>query len=347
MLINKTVKVTFAKNNKKKYEKLGYLFTEYGKEFDCKVEHLGKSSDKYVKVKCDYCGDIFNKQWGKYTKNVGKDCCVKCVGKKRKDRDIELNRRHSSSLSKDDIIKEFKKAGYVAIVDYENYKDVNTTKIKYICPNHPNENLSMKIRDLRLGHRCPYCYNDRRGDTLRLNEKDVFNYYEERGLKILDGQSYKNKDTKLAWVCPNHNKEIQYISLRGLKKTKIPCKFCRFNNSMTTISLMIRQRLSNWKAEIILSNDNRCALTGSPDFDIHHLIPLNIMIRRELEKRRISMDKLIGDNDTTMEFVECIVSQHNNKMGICLDKKLHTQLHSKYGDSPTEKDWIEFKESIK
>lgn len=53
-------------SNKTKYINLGYEFTKIGDEFDVNVEHLGKSSHHKVKVKCDICGDIIEKEWKHY-----------------------------------------------------------------------------------------------------------------------------------------------------------------------------------------------------------------------------------------------------------------------------------------
>ena len=47
--------------NKKHYINKGYPFTNYGDKFIAKVEDLSNGCLAMVKVKCDYCGEVFSK----------------------------------------------------------------------------------------------------------------------------------------------------------------------------------------------------------------------------------------------------------------------------------------------
>ena len=81
------VLIRWTKNNKKKHEMLGYLFTGYGTEFEIDMEHLTEGSEFEISVICDYCHDEFKKKYKDYIKSkrktkVNLDCCKQCSGKK-------------------------------------------------------------------------------------------------------------------------------------------------------------------------------------------------------------------------------------------------------------------------
>lgn len=90
MLISKTAKVKWNSKIKKHYVELGYTYTKMGDEFEVNVEDLTSGSSSLVKVRCDYCGRIYETQWQIYLNSKKKyiklDCCnnPECTGKKAK-----------------------------------------------------------------------------------------------------------------------------------------------------------------------------------------------------------------------------------------------------------------------
>ena len=80
-LVNKTVKVKWSKRTKKHYINKGYIFTNYGDEFEVKIEDLSKGSISRLNCICDNCNKELD--WG-YTdyinqvKEDGKTYCQKC-----------------------------------------------------------------------------------------------------------------------------------------------------------------------------------------------------------------------------------------------------------------------------
>lgn len=59
MLLSKEVTTKWSRRTKKHYESLGYTYTEQGDEFVVKVRHLLPKSKAIVKVKCDYCSEVY------------------------------------------------------------------------------------------------------------------------------------------------------------------------------------------------------------------------------------------------------------------------------------------------
>jgi hypothetical protein len=58
--------------NRKHYEELGYVFTNYGDDLFVKTSDLTERSSVKIKVKCDNCNDIVNIEYSSY-KNLIKD----------------------------------------------------------------------------------------------------------------------------------------------------------------------------------------------------------------------------------------------------------------------------------
>ena len=81
-LITKTVKVKWHGANRKHYENLGYEFTNYGDEFEIKVNDLPKKCKVLVDYCCDNCKKINSVCYGDYVRRVkenGKTYCKNCA----------------------------------------------------------------------------------------------------------------------------------------------------------------------------------------------------------------------------------------------------------------------------
>lgn len=81
-LISKTAIVKWGKSNKKHYLNKGYIFTNYGDEFETRVEDLTNSSPAKVLIKCD-CEDCENPflppmKWVNYKRYVNKNDIYYC-----------------------------------------------------------------------------------------------------------------------------------------------------------------------------------------------------------------------------------------------------------------------------
>lgn len=86
MIYSKTAKVYINGFNMKRYKALGYNVS-YGEYADIRVEDLSDSSTVNVLFKCDYCGRVFEREWGIYIRDkkkcpVQRDACKECFPKK-------------------------------------------------------------------------------------------------------------------------------------------------------------------------------------------------------------------------------------------------------------------------
>ena len=140
MLLKQMVNLKWNSKNKKHYVDLGYNFTKMGDEFSVDVNDLTKGSNVKVRVKCDYCGDIYEVAWYSYynlkQKENNKDCCghPQCTGQKAKESLMLLH-------SVDNARK----------IEGVNEKIIKTNLDKYGCANpFANEQIKAKIKHTNL-----------------------------------------------------------------------------------------------------------------------------------------------------------------------------------------------------
>lgn len=143
MLLSEEVEVKWNAKNKKHYVDLGYTYTKIGDSFIAKVKDLTKGNNSDIKVKCDYCGNIYTLKYYTYYNrhNKTKDCCgnPSCTGKKASDSLFEkynvTNCRHISGVN--DKIKETNLSKYGVENPFaseeiiQKIKEVNLQKYGY------------------------------------------------------------------------------------------------------------------------------------------------------------------------------------------------------------------------
>lgn len=88
MLLSETAMVKWHNRNKQHYIDKGYKYTKIGDEFTVKVEDLMPTNRSMVKIKCDYCGKEYDKEYFAYLRAhkpyiIKKDACTECIYKKR------------------------------------------------------------------------------------------------------------------------------------------------------------------------------------------------------------------------------------------------------------------------
>ena len=81
LISDQYVEMRWHSRNKQYYTERGYRFTKMGDIFDVKVEDLPSESHVYVKVKCDFCGEIVDVRYQNYSHRGLKSdgyACTKC-----------------------------------------------------------------------------------------------------------------------------------------------------------------------------------------------------------------------------------------------------------------------------
>jgi hypothetical protein len=113
MLITKKLKVKWFPANKKHYIERGYIFTNYGDEFEISVDDLSNGSTQEVTIQCDYCRKLKQIIWKDYLHlRENKYCCPECLTHKKKTRDengnlifVEIPYRNKDWLYNEYIVK--------------------------------------------------------------------------------------------------------------------------------------------------------------------------------------------------------------------------------------------------
>ena len=68
---NQWIKMRWHYKNKSHFESKGYKFTSFGDDVMIKAEDLRPESHEKVMVKCDGCGEVFNRDFRDYVKGPG------------------------------------------------------------------------------------------------------------------------------------------------------------------------------------------------------------------------------------------------------------------------------------
>lgn len=120
------------------------------------------------------------------------------------------------------------------------------------------------------------------------------------------------------------------------------------NKSYPNLSKFLRGQNQEWKLLSMKKCNYKCVLTGSKNFEIHHLYGVSNIINDMLNKypqyKEVNFNSLIKSdlNFLKEKFFE---EQDKYPLGECVDKNLHTLFHSLYGQYyNTPEQWYKFKE---
>lgn len=120
------------------------------------------------------------------------------------------------------------------------------------------------------------------------------------------------------------------------------------SNTYTTISKYLRGQNQKWKKDSMKNCDYKCVLTGSKNFEIHHLYGVSNMIEDIFVQNDIMYKENLSDyTDEELSFIldKFLEIQSCYPLGECIDKKLHILFHSLYGQYyNTPEQWYRFKD---
>ena len=204
---NQLVKMQWNTGTITWYKSKGYVFTKLNDVFHVKVKDLKPTSNKVVKVICDYCGKEFEKKFYSLNKSRErgvKDCCSDCRGEKIKEDTLE--KRAKEHFGKIEKICEEK--GYKLITTIDEYVNV-FMKIIYICPKHGRQETELRL--LSMGCGCPECGEERKSENMKLDVD-----YVKSIIESINGN---------VWLNPN-----EYVGY-GINNLEI---MCRCGNTYTT-----------------------------------------------------------------------------------------------------------------
>ncbi|MBM6686589.1 hypothetical protein H9X90_04945 [Faecalicatena contorta] len=180
------------------YKNRGYKYSRIGDTFIVKAEDLKPGSERFVKVRCDYCGQEFEMRYYlhyKNCKNSLKDACKNCAARKRSE--LTLKKRAEKAFL--ELQQICNKNGYKLLTQQNEYTG-NTMKIKYICRKHGEQQSTLV--DLKSGHGCPLCGYEKVSQIKTHTPDDV-----EEMINSINGNKLLNKEDYDG--CQTNNLKIQ------------------------------------------------------------------------------------------------------------------------------------------
>lgn len=227
MLIeDQKIKIVWSKSTKKKYTDLGYVFTDYGKEFDVDIKDVNKHSRYEIEYICDYCGNKCKNKYYVYTKgrkNIAKDCCRNCKNTKA----WEIYQSQAIKQSYDKLQNIAISKGYDLITRKEDYLGTHSD-IEYICPKHGTQTIM--ATNLISGHGCRQCQSELLAKMKRYTPQQVKEIIESKnGNKLLNPEDYiRNNVPNLKVRCNCGN---TFIIRLDVYKDQFRCSECAGSES--------------------------------------------------------------------------------------------------------------------
>lgn len=199
-----------------------------------RVSDLPETSKELVKIKCDYCGEIYHMRYSTYlkgTKYNPKCACKKCTTKKSKETNMmKYNAYTKTKKNIYDIEKEFEKHGLLLLST--EYVD-RTQSLDFICLKHRELGVqSRTYASLHVAFKngnpgCKCCGKENKKQKLTTPYNVVKKGFEDRNCILLTQEyEYKNGHQILEFVCNTHKEKVQKSSWQNFKIYG-GCMYCR------------------------------------------------------------------------------------------------------------------------
>lgn len=116
--------------------------------------------------------------------------------------------------------------------------------------------------------------------------------------------------------------------------------------SYETLAKYIRGNIYDWKLASMINCNYQCVLTGSKNFEIHHLYPVNKILNDVYIKNDIQPKPFDNYSSDELSIILklFIEEQQKHPLGECVRKDIHVLFHSQYGQyNTTPEQWYKFK----
>lgn len=111
------------------------------------------------------------------------------------------------------------------------------------------------------------------------------------------------------------------------------------------LTKFFRGQIYEWKKQSMENCNFQCILTGSKDFEIHHIVSFNTIVKNFISEYNIELKDNFEDytTDELSELSKLFLIYHEKyPLGVCIEKNLHMQFHRIYGDINNEEQWNDF-----
>ena len=255
----------------------------------------------------------------------------------------------------------------------ENYSLLSKDELMKMLPKRKWSSILCKANKLNLRKR--YAWTKEEDNLLisvyeKIHLKEVLTLFPNRTRDSIIGRAMELNlnsfdhpiwtEEQKQYIRDNWEKYPDIIMAKHLNKSKHAVK--RIRNSMglhrqdksqrtyENIAKYIRGNIYYWKLESMKQCNYCCVLTGSKEFEIHHLYPVNKMIDNIFKSSHLTVKDF---SDYTQEELDEImnlfyIEQSKYPLGECVRKDLHVLFHSLYGQyNTTIEQWEQFKYDYK
>ena len=292
--------------------------------------------------------------------------------------DWDFIMKHFPQSTKQNIMSKTSKLGIKMTIENEwtdeelgilrKYYSENPKFAAELIPNHTYKAIVTKAK--RLGLKSREFWSETENDLMRkyypiMPVDDVLKYFPNRtrtsiithaihlNLQSYDYNPWTEKEDK--YILSHRETESDMIMCKNLGRTykatqarRLFLGLLHFNkdgSGYEGLSKFLRGHIQTWKSESMKKCNYQCILTGSKDFEIHHMYGFANILNETIEEYNIELkDYHEYTQEELNDILEKFLNIHDRyPLGVCVRKDIHTLYHSIYSKCVNnEEQWNQF-----
>lgn len=292
--------------------------------------------------------------------------------------DWDFIMKHFPQSTQQNIMSKTSKLGIKMTIENEwtdeelgilrKYYSENPKFAAELIPNHTYKAIVTKAK--RLGLKSREFWSETENDLMRkyypiMPVDDVLKYFPNRtrtsiithaihlNLQSYDYNPWTEKEDK--YILSHWETESDMIMCKNLGRTykatqarRLFLGLLHFNkdgSGYEGLSKFLRGHIQTWKSESMKKCNYQCILTGSKDFEIHHMYGFANILNETIEEYNIELkDYHEYTQEELNDILEKFLNIHDRyPLGVCVRKDIHTLYHSIYSKCVNnEEQWNQF-----
>lgn len=204
-----------------------------------------------------------------------------------------------------------------------NYSVIPITDIMKLLPNRTYDSIVLKARKLSL--------------VSYVRQQQL---YSDDDINFIESNWELMSDEEIATILNRTRRAIKAMRCEiGLFRQD------KESNHYKNLNKFLRGQISQWKKRSAEECNFQCVLTGSKNFDIHHIISFNTILKNFMQECNVILKENFEDytNEELYNISTSFLEYHNQyPVGVCIEKSLHMKFHQMYGDINNYEQWNMF-----
>lgn len=204
-----------------------------------------------------------------------------------------------------------------------NYSVIPITDIMKLLPNRTYDSIVLKARKLSL--------------VSYVRQQQL---YSDDDINFIESNWELMSDEEMATILNRTRRAIKAMRCEiGLFRQD------KESNHYKNLNKFLRGQISQWKKRSAEECNFQCVLTGSKNFDIHHIISFNTILKNFMQECNVILKENFEDytNEELYNISTSFLEYHNQyPVGVCIEKSLHMKFHQMYGDINNYEQWNMF-----